>query len=150
MEPHELAQWMQQEHERIGELMRLLREKIAAVPKTRVDEWLGELRDRFEHIRAHLQKRMALKEHEGYLSGVLERRPTLSDTVDRLRHEHTELAKIADGIYRTLRESAPTDRLLLHDCCRRIEHFLTHVELHEGDENRLVLAVFTRDIGTEG
>lgn len=129
--------------------MRLLREKTATVPRAYLDEWLAELRDRFEHIRAHLQKRMALEEHEGYLTGVLDRRPTLSNTVNRLKHEHAELAKIADDIYRALREAAPMDRLLLHDCCRRIEHFLDDVERHEADENRMVLSVFTRDLGTE-
>lgn len=148
MEPQDLARWMQTEHKKVEVLMQDLREKIAAVPRTNAGQWLDELRDRFEHARAHFQKHMALEEHEGYLTDVLEQRPTLSDGVDRLKHEHAELTRIMDDIYQTLRRINPTDRLLIQDSCQRIEFFLTCAERHEAEENRLVLSVFTRDIGT--
>lgn len=150
MEPQELAQWLQKEHERVEDLARLLRTELAAIPRTNVDQWLTGLRDRFEHIRAHYQKHMALEEHEGYLTEVLERRPTLSADVGRLQHEHGELANVMDGIHHVLKALQADDRLLIRDCCRRIEGFLVELERHDGDENLLVLSVFARDIGSEG
>ena len=150
MDPHELAEWMRKEHERIEVLLEDAREKIAIVPRTNLKNWLSELRECVEHIRAHIQKHMALEEHNGYLTEVLDRRPTLAGSVEKLRREHTALTRIVDGIFADLKEMMPEDHLLIRDCCRRVGHFLDDVKHHEGDENLLVLSVFSRDIGTEG
>ncbi len=150
MEPKELAEWLQREHERVEELGQRLRTELATIPRTNVDQWLVRLRDRFEHIRAHYQKHIALEEHEGYLTEVLERRPTLSNDVERLKHEHGELTCVMDDVHRALAEIKPDDGLLIRDSCHRIEHFLVELYRHDSDENLLVLSVFARDIGSEG
>jgi iron-sulfur cluster repair protein YtfE (RIC family) len=149
MNPKQLAQWMHEEHARVHDLATTLREAIAKVPLGQRGEWLGSLRERYEHLRAHLHMHMALEERDGYLPTVAAHRPSLSKEVDRLRHEHDELTRIMDGIRRDLDELHETDPLLIHDCCRRIENLINFVEHHEQDENLIVLSVYTDEIGTK-
>ena len=150
MDTKDYANWLKQEHQRASELAGVLREKVTCIPRGGFERWLVELRDRFDHLRAHLQKHMALEERGGYLTAVLEQRPTLSDAVGRLRNEHRELGRIMNGIHQTLHETAPQDTLMIRDTCARIQNLLGYVEHHEGRENSLVLSVFTEDIGAEG
>ncbi|MHC4236449.1 MAG: hemerythrin domain-containing protein [Planctomycetota bacterium] len=86
MTSRDIAQWMRHEHEIVEDLAHKLREIVAAVPRAGLDEWIANLRERFDHIRAHLHKHMAMEEHDGYMAAVLERRPTLAEEVDRLKH----------------------------------------------------------------
>ena len=147
MKTDDLARWMREEHLRVRELTDLLRSEITSQPRTQVDDWLARFRDRFEHLRAHLQKHFALEEQGGYLPTVLERRPTLSESVERLRHEHNELSRMMDGIHLALGAVAPEDQTLIRDCCRRVENLLVEVCRHEADENLILMTVVTRDIG---
>ena len=148
MKPNELGRWIRTEHEKVNDLTARLRDQIAGVPRSSEQAWIDELRDRFEHLRAHLVKHMALKEYDGYMDAVLELRPTLSNEVDRLRNEHVELRRLQDTIHSSLAVLQPAERLMARDACRRIEDFLYYVEGHARHENMLVLAVFTDDIGT--
>ncbi|HUU83618.1 MAG TPA: hemerythrin domain-containing protein [Phycisphaerae bacterium] len=150
MKSDDLAQWMRQEHDRVEDLAGVLLKEVAAPPRTQVQEWLTHLRDRFDHMRAHLQKHMALEEQDGYLPSVVEQRPTLFDQVERLKHEHGEITRIMDGIHTALHEAGPDDRMLVRECCQRIENVLTEVQRHEADENLMVMSAFTRDIGANG
>ena len=150
METRDYANWLQQEHQRAAELAAVLREKVGCIPQGGFEQWLAELRDRFDHLRAHLQKHMALEERGGYLTAVLEQRPTLSGAVELLRNEHRELTRIMNGIHQTLHEVAPQDTLMIRDSCVRIQNLLSYVEHHEARENSLVLSVFTEDLGAGG
>ena len=71
----------------------------------------------------------------------------LAEEVSQLGHEHGEMIRIMDAIYTLLRESSAEDRLVIRDCCARIQDLLTYVEQHEQRENMLVLTVFTQDLG---
>ena len=149
MTPHDIAKQCRDEHLKVDFLTTRLRDWAAVVPRTNLGAWIRETQDRFEHLRAHMIKHMALEENEGYMASVIERRPTLTPEVDRLRHEHTEFLRIMDGIHRAVSELTPEDRLLIRDCCRRIDNLVHYIEHHEDDENLLVTFVFTHDIGTE-
>ena len=148
MDASKIAQWMREEHDKVEDLSNRLKERVAVVPRANLGNWINEVRDRFEHFRAHLIKHMALEESEGYLIAVTERRPTLSREVERLEHEHRELEKIMEGIHHAFSELAADDRLLVRDCCARIDKLLAYIERHEDDENLLVTQAFARDIGT--
>lgn len=148
MDASKIAQWMREEHDKVEDLSNRLKERVAVVPRANLGNWINEVRDRFEHFRAHLIKHMALEESEGYLIAVTERRPTLSREVERLEHEHRELEKIMESIHHAFSELAADDRLLVRDCCSRIEKLLAYIERHEDDENLLVTQAFARDIGT--
>ncbi len=149
MATRDFGKWMREEHAKVAELSGKLRRKVAAVPRSGFEIWLGELRREFEHLRAHHSRHMAYEEEGGYLAPVLERRPTLSMEVERLRSEHAQLGRIMTALHATLAELSADDRLLLRDCCSRIGMLLSYIEEHEGRENLIVLSVFTNDIGTK-
>ncbi len=147
MKPEELARWISEEHRKVRELAARLQECVACVPRARHEEWLCDVREAFEHLRAHLTKHMSLEENEGYMVPVVERRPALSREVDRLAHEHGEFIRLMDVIHHLLVELQPEDELLIRDCCHRVRDLLSYVEHHKNEENLLVLSVFNIDIG---
>lgn len=144
---NELSNWMLKEHEQIHELGRQLREKVAAPPRGSRAEWITDLCRRFEEFAEHIGRHLKMEEDGGYLTQVVELRPTLSEAVGIIRHEHEELGQILRDLRVAVREVAPTDVLVLRDCCRRVEHFLTWLERHEEHENHIMLYAFTQDIG---
>ena len=148
MDTQEIAQWMRNEHVRVHELANELREQVAVVPRANLGKWIADIREQYEHFRAHLVKHMALEERDGYLPSVTERRPTLAGEVERLEHEHVELIKIMDGIHELVHQLTAEDRLLIRDCRDRIGDLLSYIEHHEEEEDLLITHVFTRDIGT--
>ncbi len=148
METRDLATWLVEEHHRAQELTALLHDQVQGVPRSGQDQWLIGLRGRFDHLRAHLQRHMALEERDGYLAAMVEERPTLAGEAERLRHEHRELTKVMTGIHQALQEAAANEGLVLRDCCARIASLLSYIEQHEARENALVLSAVTHDLGT--
>jgi len=149
MSMFEVAQRLREEHDRVDDLSDRLREHVCVVPRTNIGHWIDIVHERFEHFRAHFTQHMALEEQEGYMVSVVENRPTLSIEVDRLKHEHREIVKIMDRIHVAVEQLDPNDRLLVYDCCRRIDNLLNYVEHHENDENLLITFAYTHDIGTK-
>ncbi len=145
----QLARWLHEEHEKVRVLSAQVQEKVAIAPRSNQEKWIKEAQQAFEHLRAHLMKHMALETRDGYMVPVVQHRPALSREVDRLAHEHKELMKLMDRIHHVLQEIKPEDRLLIIDCCKRIQNFLQYIEHHESDENFLVMTAFTDDIGTK-
>ena len=148
MDVHRLAEWLREEHHKVDLIAGELRDRVAVAPRANFDEWLGGVRDRFGHFRAHMTKHMALEEREGYMKAVVDRQPSLSDAIDRLKHEHVEFGKLMDGLHQVFEQIGPGDRLLVRDLCQRIESLLRCVEHHEADENLMMVSAFTSDIGT--
>ena len=149
MNTRELTKWIREEHDKVSGLIEKLQERVAVRPRSNQARWLQDVREQFEHLRAHLIKHMALEEQDGYMVAVAEHRPILTKEIDRLAHEHAELARIMESIQRELSEASPEDQLLLLDCGRRIQSLLQYVDHHERDENLLVMSAFTEDIGTK-
>lgn len=147
MNAQELARWMRDEHEIVKSLSGRVLERVAIAPQANQSKWIEEVRESFDHLRAHLIKHFALEEQDGYLVSVVQRRPSLSREVDRLAHEHGEMTHLMDDLHRAVHLLKPEDPLLIRDCCHRIQIFLQYLERHESDENFLVISVFTDDIG---
>ncbi|MCO6436813.1 MAG: hemerythrin domain-containing protein [Phycisphaerae bacterium] len=145
----DLARSMREEHDRVDELANSVRQITAVIHWANFQSWLGELRQRFEHLRAHLVQHMALEERDGYFLPVLERRPGLAPQVEALRKEHEEMMRILDNVHQAVLALQATDRLLVRDCCIRINALLGFLEHHESAENILISTVFTHDIGTK-
>jgi hemerythrin-like domain-containing protein len=144
-----IAEWIRSEHDRLAGLTRQLHERVAVLPRSNQAAWIAEVSRAFNHVRAHLMKHMALEEQGGYLAGVVELRPALSGEVDRLAHEHIEMARIMSDLARQLDELRAEDQLLIRDTSRRIQNLLQYLEHHEKDENLLILSVFMDDIPAE-
>jgi len=143
----EVAKWMRDEHQALVDLNKVLRQHIAARPEVNVADWLRGLQAGFGRLRAHLERHFAVQEEGGYLSMVVERRPTLSTHVEHIRREHDELLQMAEHILRDSSEVMPENRLLLADLCARVQRFMAVVADHDQRENMITLLVFSQDIG---
>jgi iron-sulfur cluster repair protein YtfE (RIC family) len=140
---------LREEHTRTEEIADRLNATVARAPVSADASWLVELRERFEHLRAHLIRHMALEERDGYMAAAVERRPTLSQKIEALRLEHGQIQRIMDDIYKSVSAIRPEDRLLIRDVCMRVEALLSHVNEHHAAENLMMLRVFTDDIGDQ-
>ena len=148
MRPDDLASWMREEHDKVHDLKTRIREKVAVLPRVGVDEWINEVRERFEHLRAHMTRHMGLEEHAGYLDASLGKRAALSAQVAKLSHEHGEMGSIMDDIHRDLGQLTAEDCLLIRDACWRIEQFLLYVDHHEEEEKWLVSCAVPPEAGS--
>ena len=148
MSDDELAAWMQAEHQATKTLTKVIREHIAIMPESNHDKWLDGLRAAFARLTAHLQRNFKAQESGGYLKFIIEQRPTLTNEVERIRSEHTELLRMADRIRVDLAEATTADRLLIADASARIQRFIAVVAQHDQRENMLTLFVFSQDIGS--
>ncbi|NOX58216.1 MAG: hypothetical protein GXP29_05075 [Planctomycetes bacterium] len=149
MTPRDLGKWIRQEHAEVQALSDRLRECVAIVPRCCSDDWICNVRERFERFRAHLQKHIALEEREGYMAAVLELRPTMSGRVKVLEQEHQDLVRLLDGLHALVVDLSCDRPLLVKDFCGRVDALLGYVEKHEGMENDLAEFVFTQDMGSE-
>jgi hemerythrin-like domain-containing protein len=141
---------MREERETLIELNKILRQHIAAKPDVNLDEWLRGMRIGFERLQKHLERHFAAKEEDGYLSMVIEQRPTLSGQVEQMRNEHGEILHMGEQILRDLSELEPKNRLLLADACARIQRFIAVVADHDQREIMITMYVFSQDIGQTG
>ncbi len=144
----DIAQWICVEHNTVEELAGRLRETILQIPSGSRAEWLKELKKRYEHYRAHMHKHMALEEDGGYLTPVLEKVPTLSKRVEKLKQNHGELSRLMDNLHHTLETVTPQDDLLIVDCTQRISNLLLYNDQHQEQENQIVLHAFMQDVGS--
>lgn len=149
MTPTEVAQWMKEEHQRVDELARALHDRVAVVPRTNLKAWIQATRTSLGDFQSHLLRHFDIEEDGGYLQAVVDRRPTLSGEVDRLRHEHDELGRMLGSIHRDLETLTDQDRLLIEDLCARVSGLLRYIREHEDRENLMVVSVFTHDLGTK-
>lgn len=149
MNPEMLASWIQTEHAKIDALAIELQEKVAVIPRAHQQRWIADVRASFDEFADHVHRHQSLEEQDGYMTAVVDERPTLSHEVDRLAHEHGELEQIMAGIKRQLAELSPDDALLIRDACRRIQNLLLYLEHHTKEENLMVMSVFQLDLGTD-
>ena len=146
MDANEVADWMVQEHAKITELSDQLRQMVAAPPRGDRGVWVRELQSRFEEYFGRLHRHFEMEEQGGYLTEVLQLRPTLSAAVALVQQEHEELSELFQDVQSAVRELAPTDNLVLRDCCERVKQLLAWIERHEEHENHIVLYAFTQDL----
>lgn len=142
MKPQDLAGWLQDERNKVDELIYLVRRHLAVPPPRGRAKWIPEARECFRRLVEHLKKHMALEEVDGYLRDVRAQHPRLSSEVDRLQHEHDELGRLMDQNQAALDELRPEDNLLIRSCCVRIATLLSYIEHHEEQEQRLVLHLY--------
>lgn len=147
MKPRDIAEWTSEEHARVQEQMYLLRKKLAVPPLAGRAAWLPELRECFQELTVHLNRHMELEETGGYMREITAVRPALEREVSTLAHEHIELRQLMSEMDDALAGLKPDDELLIRHAIARIGMFLAYVEQHKKQEEHLIMAVFTDDIG---
>ncbi len=149
MDENQFGAWMAQEYAKVNQLAHHLGEHMVLIPSAARGPWLTELGNRFDHLAAHLQRMMTIAEEDGYLLPVLEKRPTLSKEVERLRQEQDQLRRLMDDLHIVIHALRPDEDLLIRDCCARIQSLLGHVQRHHEHETHIVLYILNQDIGTD-
>jgi hypothetical protein len=149
MDENQLGQWMTQEYAKVNQLALHLAEHVVLIPTGARGPWLTELGIRFDHFAAHLRRMMAIAAEDGYLLPVLEKRPTLSKEVERLRQEHDQFRRLMDNLHDAIIALKPDELLLIRDCCARVQAFLGHVQRHQEHETHMVQYTLNQDIGTD-
>lgn len=143
----EIARRLRREHKLLQQIAAGLEEVAQSAPGENVQEWLLELKKRFEHFRAHMFQRIALEEVGGFMKAVEDMRPTLSPQIELLKTEHQKMLGMIEEVHKTLERANAQDLTLLEDCTLRIRMVLSEVREHEKRENMLVGFVFNQDIG---
>jgi hypothetical protein len=146
MDDRDLIQRVRQEHARLRDIKDSLVATLERAPeKGPSPTWLTEIRDSFEHFRAHLIHRIALEQIGGFLNVVLERRPTLAKQVEHLKEGHAQMIEMAGTTMAELRKLDPTDPQAVTDAGLLVNMALSEVKYHEEAETFLVSFVFTQD-----
>jgi hemerythrin-like domain-containing protein len=143
MAMEDVVRWLRGEHNELNRCADRLREKVAKTPPAARQNWIEDLRARFDDFAACCRQHMVGEEERGYLKPVAEARPALMEAVTLLKREHEELTRIIDSLQRAIHGLTPKARLLLRDCCKRVDDLLYWVERHEEHENHLVLYAFS-------
>ncbi len=137
----ELFEEIRQEHqelrESLGELNRMLADRLEAV--ARVAEMVSSLG---EHVETHFDE----EETAGLFDDIVERAPRLSDHIAKLRADHQQLLTTVRQLKKAASEGdGSTDwwenlEKTFHEFSKDLMH-------HENAENDILLAAYTDDIG---
>ena len=145
MNDKEVIRKVRQEHARLRDIKASLLAVLDGAAEADAHRWLDELRDRFEHFRAHLIHRVALEEIGGFLNVVLRRRPTLSGQVAHLRESHSEMIEMAGETMAELRKLDASDPESVDQAALLVKMALSEVKYHEEAETLLVSFIFTEE-----
>jgi hypothetical protein len=103
----------------------------------------------FEDVRDRLASHFALEEAYGYFDDAIESAPHMSAMAGRLRAAHPRLYEQSCRLATLAHEchaACPCYRHIAR-LRRRARAFLVCLEMHEQEENRLILESYARDIG---
>jgi hemerythrin-like domain-containing protein len=139
------------EHSLLRQLVEGLRATLAwQVQGTDCSRKLSTLRFIAQSFQRHLDRLMALEEHDGYMDLVATTSPRLSRRVDALRAEHGQLRDAARRLVYQLEHVSPTNPIALANIGDNLRALLDRVEDHGRREVRLLQEAVGRDSGGEG
>lgn len=142
----DIVRWLRGEHDELQDYADRLRERIAKAPPGDRRRWIEDLINRFDGFADYFLQRIAREEDNGYLRPIVDARPSMSEPVTLLRHEHEELRRLIERVRQAVHRLPPDARFLLRDACKRIQDLLCWIDRHEEHENCVVICA----IGVEG
>ena len=98
----------------------------------------------------HLERLMALEEHDGYMDVVLRPEPRLAKAVDALREEHGQFRGAVGRLTRRIEGVSAADPESFDAACADLLVLLDRVDRHSDQESRLVREALAWDGGGEG
>jgi hypothetical protein len=108
-----------------------------------------EFADLLSKLRDQLAMHFALEEAYGYFEDSLIIDPRLSRRAERLRTQHASLfskfCRIVDEAMQMLENRSP--RSVCRRIASRFEEFHSALQLHEQQENELIIEAFEQDVG---
>jgi Hemerythrin HHE cation binding domain len=128
----------------IGALRTVLDWKPGADDQSRK---LSSLRFICQSFQRHLERLMALKEQDGYMTDAVEQMPSLSEKVQALLHDHDHFEESMHRIVLQLDSISPEDKPKFDKLCRDLEELLIKLEEHHRREADLMQEAYLRDVG---
>jgi hypothetical protein len=151
MDRQEVARQTQVEHEMLKHIMEGLRVTTGwQVHGPDASRKLSTLRFVTQSFQRHLERLLALEEHDGYMDLLATCEPRLSRAADVLRAEHEYFRAEARRMAHRLEQVTATDRAALGGVCDDLLALLRRIEEHSGKEIHLLQEAFGRDDGGEG
>ena len=110
---------------------------------------LGSLRFSAQSYQRHLERLMALEEHDGYMDAIVAAQPKLVKQVEDLRKEHDDFRRQLNRLVARLENVSPTDREKFAAISTELAELLNKVDEHSACETDLLQEAFLRDEGGE-
>jgi hemerythrin-like domain-containing protein len=138
-----------EEHRAITQLIQQLLEAIDNKPVGDRTAWQANLQKQAGELYGHLKEHFALEEDGGFMTPVLEVRPTKAPIVETLKAEHRLLLEELDKLAQTMCKTAPSDCDACEKLCESFKQLVKSLKKHEQTEDRLLQSAFAEDIGTK-
>jgi hemerythrin-like domain-containing protein len=136
------------EHEALRHIIGALRTVLDWKPSGNdVSRKLSSLRFIIQSFQRHLERLMALKEQDGYMTGVLAEKPNLAEQVDALLADHDHFQESMHRLILQLEHISATDKAKFDAVCLDLEELLVKLDDHHRREADLMQEAFLRDVG---
>lgn len=109
---------------------------------------LSSVRFAAHTFQQHLERVIAIEEHDGYMNFVTEECPRLTEAVTRLNGEHCDFRNDMNSIMTSLERLLPTDHAGLASVRAEINGLLRRLADHSRREIELILSALNDDLGT--
>ena len=139
------------EHEALKHITKALRTVMDWHPSG--DEFarkLSSLRFIAQSFQRHLERLIALKEQDGYMSNALAEKPNLAEKIDALLKQHDDFIESLHRLLLKLDHVSATDKQAIDAACRDFEELLIQIDEHHRREAKLMQEAFLRDEGGPG
>jgi hypothetical protein len=148
MQGHEISQQTQVEHTMLKHLMEGLRVTMSwQVDGDDASRKLSTLRFMVGSFQRHLERLLALEEHDGYMDLAMSGNPQLGRATDSLRAQHQSFRNEATRLLQRLERMSNTDVAGLEETCKELLVLLRKLDEHSRKEIALLQEAFGRDDG---
>ncbi|HOJ61701.1 MAG TPA: hemerythrin domain-containing protein [bacterium] len=144
----EIAQKAREENQIIKHLLEELLDQIQTRPPAPVSDWLQGLEAKAEALCAHLQAYFQIEEEGGFMQPVLEKNPASAKTIEILKEEHARFIAELKALIHSIQDTQRIQRTEIDTVCASFKQLIASLRQHEQNENALLQAVFSDDIGT--
>jgi hemerythrin-like domain-containing protein len=111
---------------------------------------LSSLRFIAQSFQRHLERLMALKELDGYMSDAVAQMPQLAEKVQTLLAEHDEFEQTMHRLILKLEHVSSTDKSKVDAIGQEVEELLVKLDDHHRREAELMQEAYLRDTGGDG
>ena len=146
--PNESMQQAAVEHEALRHIIGALRTVLDWKPSGNdVSRKLSSLRFIIQSFQRHLERLMALKEQDGYMTEAVAEKPNLAAKVDALLADHDHFEESMHRLILKLEHISATDKTNFDAVCLDLEELLVKLDDHHRREADLMQEAFLRDVG---
>lgn len=139
------------EHEALRHIIGALRTVLDWKPSAEdLPRKLSSLRFIAQSFQRHLERLMALKEQDGYMTDAVDQMPSLAEKVQALLRDHDEFEETLHRLVLQLEHLSASDKSKVDATCVQMEELLLKLEDHHRREAKLMQEAFSRDVGGQG